>query len=65
MDKCDRCGADLHVEIMSVFNTDRLCIACYDKERAHPKYEEAVKAENAAVRHCDYNFPGIGKPGDL
>lgn len=50
---------------MSIFNTDTLCMPCKDKERNHPKYEEAREADNNAVKRGDYNFPGIGLPSDL
>jgi hypothetical protein len=63
--KCDRCGASAQVTIMSKFNTDILCMSCKQREREHPRYEEADAAEVAAVRRGDYNFPGIGKPSDL
>ena len=65
-EKCPRCGADFSMgQIMSMFNTDSICMNCADKERAHPKYEEAREAEVAACKRGDYNFPGIGKPSDL
>ena len=61
--KCDRCGKESNEFTMSWFNTDWLCPECSEKEKKHPRYEEARKAENDAVRHGDYNFPGIGYPG--
>ena len=61
--KCDRCGGDLKVRIMSRFNTDCLCMKCAEEERQHPDYQKAVDAELAAVRRGDMNFPGIGWPG--
>jgi hypothetical protein len=53
------------VSIMSRFNTDEICMECEEKEKKHPDYPRAVKAEAAAVRAGNYNFPGIGKPADL
>jgi hypothetical protein len=50
---------------MSRFNTDWICLACEEKERAHPLYKKASEAELAAVRSGDFNFKGIGKPADL
>jgi len=50
---------------MSKFNTETICMDCEAKERAHPRYAEADRAESEAVRRGDYNFPGIGKPEDL
>jgi hypothetical protein len=63
--KCARCGVVSTVTIMSMFNTDTICMVCKQREKMHPKYNEAVTAELEAVRSGDYNFPGIGKPGDL
>ena len=60
---CDRCGGDLKIRIMSKFNTDCLCPKCAEEERQHPDYQKACDAEINAVRHGDYNFPGIGWPG--
>jgi len=57
---CDRCHAKLDVSIMSKFNVDTLCDRCADDERLAPGYAEANKAEMAAVRQGDLNFPGIG-----
>ena len=62
---CGRCGADNRATTMSKFNTDIICMECKEKERKHPKYAEADKAELAAVRAGNYNFEGIGKPADL
>jgi hypothetical protein len=62
---CARCGATDRALIMSVFNTDVICLDCKDKERLHPAYRAAADAEIAAVKAGDYNFPGVGKPVDL
>jgi len=40
-------------------------MTCLSKEQKHPEYKEAKKAELAAVRNGNYNFAGIGLPGDL
>ena len=50
---------------MSVFNEQMICIACIATEQAHPRFPEALAAEEAAVRRGDMNFPGIGLPPDL
>lgn len=65
MPNCERCGKEGLATIMSIFNTDLICLECKEKEKQHPKYEEARAAEEAAVKRGDYNFPGIGKPDDL
>ena len=45
---------------MCYFNTEIICLKCKEKEKSHPRYEEARKAENEAVKRGDYNFGGIG-----
>lgn len=62
---CDRCNKKLVVRIMSRFNTDCICPECEKKEKEHPMYQEAAKAEADAVRNGILNFEGIGKPSDL
>lgn len=57
---CDRCGAELTVRIMSMFNQDVICLECKEKERQHPDYAKARDAENEAVKNGNYNFKGIG-----
>jgi hypothetical protein len=62
---CDRCGKRTISATMSYFNTETICDECDARERAHPKFEEARRIENEAVRGGDYNFPGVGLPDDL
>lgn len=62
---CERCRAITGVFTGSWFNTQQICLACAEKERAHPDYERARAAENEAVRAGNYNFPGVGLPADL
>ena len=50
---------------MSRFNTQMVCIACINAERAHPDYPAAEAAELASVRAGNYNFEGVGLPPDL
>lgn len=59
--KCDRCGKASGVFLMSVFNTQDLCMDCSDTEKEDPRYKAAQKAEGDAVRRGDLNFPGIGR----
>jgi len=49
---------------MSFFNTQEICINCKQSERQHPDFEKARRAEEAACREGNYNFPGIGWPGE-
>lgn len=57
---CDRCGAELKVRTMSMFNTDVICMECKEKETHHPDYEKAREVELAEVKKGNYNFEGIG-----
>lgn len=58
---CERCGAPLNgVRTMSRFNTQTICIKCSEKEKIHPRYGEALKADNEAIRSGNLNFEGIG-----
>lgn len=46
--------------IMSMFNTDVICMDCKKEERNHPRYDEAVRADHEAIKSGNYNFEGIG-----
>ena len=60
---CDRCGGDLSGgRIMSMFNTDCLCMKCKEKERLHSEYNTAAEAERTAVLNGETNFQGVGLP---
>jgi hypothetical protein len=58
--KCHRCNKESLIHIMSIFNTDLICMECKDAEKAHPRYQEAVDAEIEATMHGDFDFQGIG-----
>lgn len=62
---CARCGVRLVVSTMSFFDSSVICPHCEAIEREHPRYQEARKAELAALRRGDFNSPGIGVPKDL
>lgn len=62
---CDRCGKPVRALRMSMFNTEMCCQACLNKEKRHPKYQEAKEAERREVLKGNHNFEGIGKPEDL
>jgi recombinational DNA repair protein (RecF pathway) len=64
-ESCARCGESLVASIVSRFNLDVICMVCSDKERAHPRYAEAVAQVEDALRQGNRNFRGIGKPSDL
>lgn len=50
---------------MSRFNTQMICPACEDAERAHPKYAEAAEAELLQCMMGNFNYEGIGLPPEL
>ena len=59
---CDRCGSSLSSgRTMSMCNTDCLCLTCKKKEKEHPHYKEAAKAELEKVRKGNYNYEGLSK----
>jgi len=58
--KCARCGKETSAHIMSMFNTEEICMDCKAVEELRPDYKDAVATENAAIRTGDRNFPGIG-----
>lgn len=58
---CDRCGGSLEGgRIMSMFNTDCICMKCKAEERKMKDYKKAQDAEINEVKKGNYNFSGIG-----
>ena len=62
--KCDRCGTEVMEYTMSWFNTDEICFPCDYLETQHPDFEFAKVVESAYVKLGEYNYPGIGYPGE-
>ena len=62
---CPRCHQEADAHMMSRFSTRLVCMPCIDRERQHASYPEAERAEFAAIKRGDHNFPGIGEPADL
>lgn len=61
VENCDRCKKPLNgCRIQSMYSSAVLCMECHDKETKRSDYQEAVAADQAAIRNGDYNFPGIG-----
>lgn len=59
---CDRCGEDLNNgRIMSMFNTDCICLKCKEKERQDKDYVKASETEAEEVRKGKLNYKGIRK----
>ncbi|MGE5390892.1 MAG: gamma-glutamylcyclotransferase [Deltaproteobacteria bacterium] len=57
---CDRCGGSLEKgRIMSMFNTDCICIACKERETKRSDYGKALQAEHEEVKKGNYNYKGI------
>lgn len=57
---CARCKKVANPHIMSMFNTDLICMDCKEKERQRPDYRDAVKADIEEIKKGNYNFQGIG-----
>ena len=57
---CDRYGGSLEGgRIMSMFNTDCICMVCSGKEKQDKDYEKAVRAEHEELKKGNYNYKGI------
>ncbi|WNF36834.1 hypothetical protein RJD24_20965 [Bacillaceae bacterium IKA-2] len=57
---CDRCSGSLEGgRIMSMLNTDCICMICSKKEKKDKDYDEALKADHEQIRKGNYNFKGI------
>jgi hypothetical protein len=62
--ECERCGKKSNCMSCSFLNTQWICLECQQKEKDHPLYEEAKKAELEETTKGNYNYPGLldGKP---
>lgn len=61
---CDRCGKSLEGgRIMSMFNTDCICLPCKEQERQDSDYEKAVEVEHDEIKKGNYNYKGIREKG--
>ena len=58
--KCERCGKETSTFIMSMFNTQMICLECEKKERQRPDFEKAREREEQEVKQGNLNFKGIG-----
>ena len=56
--KCDRCHRETDITIMSMLNTDILCLDCKEAEEGDPRYQEARRAEAEACRRGDLQLSG-------
>lgn len=57
---CDRCGKKLTSRIMSMYNTDCICLDCKDEEMKRDDYKKALDSDIAEIKKGNYNFNGIG-----
>lgn len=58
---CDRCGKPLtDGRIMSMYNTDCICLECKRKETERADYKAADEADKKAIENGDFNYKGIG-----
>jgi hypothetical protein len=58
--KCNRCAKETSVHIMSMFNTEEICMDCKAAEELRPDYKAAVETDEQAIRRGYRNFPGMG-----
>lgn len=57
---CERCHKPLNgVRIMSMFNTQCICLGCAEAERKDPEYKKAVEADHAEIKKGNYNYKGL------
>lgn len=58
--RCERCGKETLMTIMSMFNTQTICMECKEEETNRPDYDVACQVETDEVKRGNLNFPGIG-----
>jgi len=59
--KCERCYQEAFATIMSMFNTQTVCLECKSLEEKEPRYDLARREELAACKRGDFNFKGVGR----
>jgi hypothetical protein len=61
VENCERCHKPTNgMTIMSMFNTQIICMKCKGAERQRPDYNDAVAADVAEIKKGNLNFEGIG-----
>ena len=59
-ENCQRCQKPTNgVTIMSMFNTQVICMDCKKTEKENPRYAEAVEKDIQEIKKGNYNFEGI------
>ena len=56
---CDRCQEETWLTRKSVMNEDAICLACYQEEITHPRYNEARDMEVLETWKGNKNYPGL------
>jgi len=57
---CDRCGGSLESgRIMSMYNTECICIECKERELLRRDYRKAADADHAEIKKGNFNYKGI------
>jgi hypothetical protein len=54
---CDRCGRETSVHVMSMFNTEEICMDCKAEEKMRPDYKDAVETDNAPFERATTTSP--------
>ena len=62
---CDRCAEPTKLNMMSMFNTEMICYACREQERAHPLYSVACITDRQQTQKGNTKYTGIGLPAEL
>lgn len=62
--ECARCKSQMTQFTMSWFNKDYICMPCRIKEEQHPDIQLAKAAELKEVQKGNYDYEGIGYPGE-
>lgn len=59
-ENCDRCGEKLKDgRIISMYNTQCICMECKRKEMLRADYKDASDAEQEEIKKGNYNYKGI------
>lgn len=68
MFQCQRCKRPFKFQSdlsSSVFNNQRICTLCENRERSHPEFKSARETLLAEISKGNLNFEGVGLPPDL
>jgi hypothetical protein len=54
---CNRCGKETTIHIMSMFNTEEICMDCKAAEEMRPHYKDAVATDKGASEAATTTSP--------